>query len=198
MTDSVDPPPRAEVSNLLRPRSPNTGAQQQRPVARHAQPYAALLEREIARVIGKQEAVGLRVVTDGELGRSSRFGSFFEAIDGFSLARAHFAFKGCRGGHAFAWPTSAAERPICRGPILLPAYTRARRLASAGAQGSRSKTCYCAASTRRPKSSLLSGSGCRRNADLPALAGDNELSEDEHWAKPELVVATAERAFGAR
>jgi 5-methyltetrahydropteroyltriglutamate--homocysteine methyltransferase len=126
MTDSApfDPPPRAEViGSLLRPRSLKTAAQQTD--ARH---YAALLDHEIARVIAKQEAIGLRVVTDGELGRSSWFGFFFEAMDGFSLARAHFTFRDVEG-RAFAWPTSVAVRPIRRThPILLPAFTRARRL----------------------------------------------------------------------
>jgi hypothetical protein len=197
MTDSVDPPPRAEViGNLLRPRSPKTAAQQ-RLVARDAKPYAALLEREIARVIGKQETVGLRVVTDGELGRSSRFGFFFEAIDCFSLARARFAFKGCGAARIrVADELGRTASPPPPDPVA-GRYARPPPGASKRA-GSRSKTCYCAASTRRPRSSLLSGSGCRRNADLPAFAGGKELSEDEQWAKLELVVATAERAFGAR
>ena len=52
-----------------------------------------MLDAEIARVIARQEDIGLEVVTDGEFGRSSWFGFFFEGLDGFRLAPSHFKFK---------------------------------------------------------------------------------------------------------
>jgi 5-methyltetrahydropteroyltriglutamate--homocysteine methyltransferase len=132
MASSVafDPPLRAEVvGSLLRPRSLKQAARQMHVPGEPAGDYQALLEREIAGVIARQEAIGLRVVTDGELARSSWFGFFFEAMEGFSLARAHFTFKDAEG-RAFEWPTSVAERPIRRlRPILLREYQRASGMA---------------------------------------------------------------------
>jgi 5-methyltetrahydropteroyltriglutamate--homocysteine methyltransferase len=124
-TVACDPPLRAEViGSLLRPRSLKHAARQLR-APEPATDYHALLEREIAGVIAKQEAIGLRVVTDGELARSSWFGFFFEAMEGFSLARAHFTFRDAEG-RAFEWPTCVADRPIRRlRSILLREYERA-------------------------------------------------------------------------
>jgi 5-methyltetrahydropteroyltriglutamate--homocysteine methyltransferase len=86
-----------------------------------------LIDREVARVIARQEALGFRVVTDGEFGRSSWFGFFFEGLDGFRLAPSHFQFKDA-AGQTFAWQTCVAAGPIVRrGPLTLPAYERAHR-----------------------------------------------------------------------
>ncbi len=68
-------------------------------------------------------------MTDGELGRSSWFGFFFERMEGFRLAPAHFKFRDAEG-RAFEWPTSVAEKPIRRrGPITLQEYRRAAGMA---------------------------------------------------------------------
>lgn len=129
MTDaaSLKPPFRAEViGSLLRPRSLKDAALR---APAKASDYAGLLEREIARVIARQEAIGFKAVTDGELGRSSWFGFFFERMEGFRLAPAHFKFRDAEG-RAFEWPTSVAEKPIRRrGPITLQEYRRAAGMA---------------------------------------------------------------------
>jgi len=123
------PPLRAEViGSLLRPRSLKDAA---RAVAgdNAAIQYQRLLDREIARVIARQEAIGLKVVSDGEFARSSWFGFFFERLEGFRLARALFTFKDA-GGRDFEWSTCLAEKPIRRaGPILLDDYLRASGMA---------------------------------------------------------------------
>jgi 5-methyltetrahydropteroyltriglutamate--homocysteine methyltransferase len=86
-----------------------------------------VLAREVARVISRQEAIGFKVVTDGEFGRSSWFGFFFEGLEGFRLAPAHFQFKDA-SDQAFSWQTCVAAAPIVRRrPIALPEYERARR-----------------------------------------------------------------------
>src|SRR5262245_47942525 len=121
-------PFRAEViGSLLRPRNlkdAGSALQEKRltPAA-----YEAELDAEIARVIARQEEIGLGVVTDGEFARSSWFGFFFEGLDGFRLAPSHFRFKDA-DGRAFEWPTCAAERPIVRrAPIALAEFERASR-----------------------------------------------------------------------
>ena len=69
------PPFRAEViGSLLRPRALKDAGRALQEGRLSAAEYAGLLEREVARVIARQEDVGLRVVTDGELARSSWFG----------------------------------------------------------------------------------------------------------------------------
>ncbi len=122
------PPFRAEViGSLLRPRALKDAGRALQEGRLSVADHAALLEREIARVIARQEEIGLQVVTDGELARSSWFGFFFEGLDGFRLATSHFKFKDAEG-HAFEWPTCVAEAPIRRrAPITLPEFERARR-----------------------------------------------------------------------
>jgi 5-methyltetrahydropteroyltriglutamate--homocysteine methyltransferase len=89
----------------------------------------AILTREVALAVARQEAIGFRVVTDGEFGRSSWFGFFFEGLAGFRLAPSHFHFKDVNG-QAFEWQTCvAASQVVRRGPITLPEYDRARRYA---------------------------------------------------------------------
>jgi 5-methyltetrahydropteroyltriglutamate--homocysteine methyltransferase len=120
------PPFRAEViGSLLRPRRLKEAARalQQGSIDRAA--FDAVLETEIAGVITRQEDIGLPVVTDGELARSSWFGFFFEGLDGFRLGPSHFKFKDA-DACAFEWPTCVAEAPIRRrAPIVVGEFDRA-------------------------------------------------------------------------
>lgn len=122
-TDAAQPPFRAEViGSLLRPRALKDAA------ASGAADHAAALEREIARVVARQEELGFRVVTDGELGRTSWFGFFFEGLDGIRLAPSQFRFRDAEGG-SYEWPTCvAAQKLRRRAPITLAEYSRLRRL----------------------------------------------------------------------
>ena len=122
------PPFRAEViGSLLRPRALKDAGRALQEGRLPAAEYAGLLEREIARVVARQEDIGLRVVTDGELARSSWFGFFFEGLDGFRLEPSHFKFKDA-DGCTFEWPTCVAEARIRRrAPITLPEFERANR-----------------------------------------------------------------------
>lgn len=124
------PPFRAEVvGSLLRPRALKDIAIAVKSGTAPASEYEAVLEREIARVIAKQEEIGLRAVTDGEFARTSWFGFFFERMDGFRLAPSHFKFKDSHG-ETFEWPTSVAASKIQKiRPITLEDYERAQRLA---------------------------------------------------------------------
>src|SRR6185295_8041484 len=89
--------------------------------------FEAVLEAEVGRIIARQEDIGLEVVTDGELARSSWFGFFFEGLDGFRLAPSHFKFRDAEG-QAVEWPTCVAEARIRRhAPITLREFARAKR-----------------------------------------------------------------------
>jgi 5-methyltetrahydropteroyltriglutamate--homocysteine methyltransferase len=122
------PPFRAEViGSLLRPRVLKDAGRALQEGRLPAAEFEALLVKEIARVIARQEDIGLPVVTDGELARSSWFGFFFEGLDGFRLAPSHFKFRDAVGA-AFEWPTCVAQaRILRRAPMLLPEFERASR-----------------------------------------------------------------------
>lgn len=122
------PPFRAEViGSLLRPRRLKDAGRAVQQGKMQSAEYEAVLEQEIARVIARQEGIGLAVVTDGELARSSWFGFFFEGLDGFRLEPSHFKFKDV-DGCAFEWPTCVVEARIRRRrPIVLGEFERANR-----------------------------------------------------------------------
>lgn len=123
-----NPPFRAEViGSLLRPQMLKDASRAVQDGRLSPDEYDAQLGAEIARVIARQEDIGLEVVTDGEFARSSWFGFFFEGIDGFRLAPSHFKFKD-DDGQAFEWPTCVAEKRIRRrAPIALQEFQRASR-----------------------------------------------------------------------
>jgi 5-methyltetrahydropteroyltriglutamate--homocysteine methyltransferase len=119
---------RAEViGSLLRPRGLKDAGRALAEGRLSPEAFEAELDAETARAIARQEDIGLKVVTDGELGRSSWFGFFVEGLDGFRLAPSHFRFKDA-DGRAFEWPTCVAERRIARrAPIALKEFERASR-----------------------------------------------------------------------
>ena len=121
---------RAEViGSLLRPRTLKDAVANYARGALSRGEVDEVLAREVARVIARQEALGFRVVTDGEFGRTSWFGFFFEGMEGFRLAPSLFQFKDAMG-QAFPWQTCVAAGPIWRrAPITLPEYQRACRYA---------------------------------------------------------------------
>ncbi len=113
------PPFRAEhIGSLLRPDSLKDAAKAYgiNEISRDA--YLETLDREIARVVDLLESVGLRSITDGEFGRPSWFGYFFERLQGFALKPSLFCFHD-EHGHDYEWMTCYTsgkmlrEQPIC-------------------------------------------------------------------------------------
>jgi 5-methyltetrahydropteroyltriglutamate--homocysteine methyltransferase len=119
---------RAEVvGSLLRPRRLKAAGQAVREGHISLTEYEATLDEAVSAAIAMQERVGLKIATDGEFGRSSWFGFFFEGLTGFRLAPSHFKFKDA-DGQSFEWPTCVAEGRIeRRAPIVLAEYERASR-----------------------------------------------------------------------
>jgi 5-methyltetrahydropteroyltriglutamate--homocysteine methyltransferase len=110
----LDPPFRAEhVGSLLRPRELKDAATALARGAVDEDTYLAVLDRSIAEAVKMQEDVGLRVVTDGELGRTSWFGFFFERLEGFSIEPSRFRFKD-HEGNTYEWMTCYATDRIRR------------------------------------------------------------------------------------
>ena len=124
------PPFRAEtIGSLLRPRALKDAHRALAAGQLSRAAFEQTVDRAVADVVARQEALGFRAVSDGELTRSSWFGFFFEAMDGFRLEPSQFRFRDAEGG-SFEWPTCVAERRIVRhGGITLPEYRRVARVA---------------------------------------------------------------------
>ena len=122
------PPFRAEtIGSLLRPASLKGSFQQYREGRIAAAAYEEALTDAIRGAVRAQEDAGLQSITDGEFGRNSWFGFFFERMGGFRLEPAAFRFRDAEGG-TFEWPTCyACERIQRRSAIAVHEH---RRLAS--------------------------------------------------------------------
>jgi methionine synthase II (cobalamin-independent) len=123
---SVDGPPfRAEhVGSLLRPPELKQAFRH-----RDSEPsYETILENAVRRVVALQEDIGLQSITDGEFGRSSWFGFFFERMDGFRLEPSAFRFRDDQG-NSYQWPTCmACGRMHRRSGIATDEFSRLKRL----------------------------------------------------------------------
>ena len=95
----LNPPFRAEhVGSLLRPQALKSVAKEYQNGNVSDEEYFEILDQEIARVVGLQESAGLRSITDGEFGKTSWFGFFFERLEGFDLKESLFDFHDAEGG----------------------------------------------------------------------------------------------------
>ena len=121
------PPFRAEhVGSLLRPAALKRAFQVFQKNS-DLQAYESALTEAIRGAVRLQENAGLQSITDGEFGRNSWFGFFFERMDGFRLEPAAFKFRDDQGG-SYEWPTCfACARMRRRGAI---AVHEQRRLAA--------------------------------------------------------------------
>jgi 5-methyltetrahydropteroyltriglutamate--homocysteine methyltransferase len=120
-------PFRAEhVGSLLRPAELKQAFQAFKAGKMDAAAYDVALERAIRGAVRIQEDAGLESITDGEFGRGSWFGFFFERMDGFRLEPSAFRFKDESGG-SFEWPTCVACGRIHRKRgITTDEFTRLR------------------------------------------------------------------------
>ena len=126
---ATNPPFRAEhVGSLLRPPELKEAFSKFNKGQLDREKYEAVLTEAIARAVKMQEGVGLKSITDGEFGRGSWFGFFFERMGGFRLEPSAFKFKDA-DGRQFEWPTCyACERIKRHGGIATGEYERLRRL----------------------------------------------------------------------
>ena len=126
---SINPPFRAEhVGSLLRPPALKEAFTKRVKGQIAEDVYETILTDAISRAVKMQEEVGLHSITDGEFGRGSWFGFFFERMSGFRLEPSAFKFKDGRGQN-FEWPTCyACERIKRHSGITTDEYLRLRRL----------------------------------------------------------------------
>jgi 5-methyltetrahydropteroyltriglutamate--homocysteine methyltransferase len=128
MTEPV-PPFRAEhVGSLLRPAALKQAFSRHRDGALDAAGYERALTDAVRHAVALQEEAGLQAITDGEFGRSSWFGFFFERMDGFRLEPSAFSFRDEQGG-TYDWSTCmACARMHRHGGITTGEYQRLRAL----------------------------------------------------------------------
>ncbi len=126
---SINPPFRAEhVGSLLRPPALKDAFAKRSKGQIAEDVYEQTLTDAIAGAVKMQEEVGLKSITDGEFGRGSWFGFFFERMSGFRLEPSAFKFKDGRG-QSFEWPTCyACERIKRHSGITTDEYLRLRKL----------------------------------------------------------------------
>ena len=126
---TAKPPFRAEhVGSLLRPADVKSAFNLHQGGKMSPAAYEQVLSRAVRHAVQLQENAGLQSITDGEFGRSSWFGFFFERMDGFRLEPSAFKFKDDRGG-TYEWPTCMACAPMVRrGSITGEEYSRLKGL----------------------------------------------------------------------
>lgn len=131
MNASKQPPFKAEtVGSMLRPAALKQAFQDLSKGGIDQAAYDRILETSIRDAVKIQENAGLQSITDGEFGRGSWFGFFFERMDGFRLEPSKFRFKDEQGG-TFEWPTCVACGKIHRkGGITIDEFTRLQAMTS--------------------------------------------------------------------
>ena len=112
------------VGSLLRPAALKEAFRKLREGSIGAAEYEAALSEAIRGAVRTQEEAGLQSITDGEFGRNSWFGFFFERMAGFRLEPAAFKFRDGEGG-TYEWPTCyACERMRRHSPIAVDEHRR--------------------------------------------------------------------------
>src|ERR1017187_2328670 len=104
------PPFRADhVGSLLRPLPVKQARSKHAAGQLSAAELTAIEDAEIKKIIAKQEAIGLRSITDGELRRAYWHFDFLAGLDGVEMVEAQ--------GIKFAGVTSKAEAPHVKGKL---------------------------------------------------------------------------------
>jgi 5-methyltetrahydropteroyltriglutamate--homocysteine methyltransferase len=135
MRGSGRPPFRADhVGSLLRPHALRQAFRQQSAGEIDDAVYRAVQDRCIRDSVAIQEAVGLKVVTDGEFRRGSYWGRFVERMRGFAIRPALFKFRD-DAGHEVAFTAPYAVEKIRRAQSLaLDEFTFLRETTSVTAK----------------------------------------------------------------
>jgi 5-methyltetrahydropteroyltriglutamate--homocysteine methyltransferase len=127
----AQPPFRAEhVGSLLRPSELKSAFILHQGGKMSPAAYDQIMNRAVQHAVKLQVNAGLQSITDGEFGRGSWFGFFFERMDGFRLEPSAFKFKDEHGG-TYEWPTCmACARMHRRGSITGAEFSRLLGLTS--------------------------------------------------------------------
>jgi 5-methyltetrahydropteroyltriglutamate--homocysteine methyltransferase len=135
MTSSGRPPFRADhVGSLLRPPGLRTAFRRHAAGEIGDAEYRAAQDLAIRDAVAMQQAVGLKVVTDGEFRRGSYWGRFVERIDGFAIRPALFKFRD-DAGHEVAFTAPYATAKIRRvKPLALDEFEFLRDASTATAK----------------------------------------------------------------
>jgi 5-methyltetrahydropteroyltriglutamate--homocysteine methyltransferase len=129
------PPFRADhVGSLLRPPALREAFRQHGAGEIDDAAYCAVQDRCIREVVAMQEAVGLKVATDGEFRRGSYWGRFVQRMRGFVIKPALFKFRD-DAGHEVAFTAPYAVEKIRRAqPLALDEFSFLRDATSVTAK----------------------------------------------------------------
>jgi 5-methyltetrahydropteroyltriglutamate--homocysteine methyltransferase len=135
VTNQGRPPFRADhVGSLLRPPALRAAFRRHAAGEIDDADYRAAQDRAIRDAVVMQQAVGLKVVTDGEFRRGSYWSRFVERIAGFTIRPALFKFRD-DGGHEVAFTAPYAVAKIRRvKPLALDEFEFLRDAAAATAK----------------------------------------------------------------
>lgn len=111
---TASPPFRAEhVGSLLRPQTLRDAWKRLDDGTMDAAAYAALVDDAIRDAVKLQEDAGLQPITDGEFRRKSYWSHFVDAVDGFGVGPAVFAFHDDHG-HEQEFLAPDVKGPVVR------------------------------------------------------------------------------------
>jgi len=129
------PPFRADhVGSLLRPAALREAFRQHGACELTAAAFGVVQDRCIRDAVAMQEAVGLKVVTDGEFRRGSYWGRFVERMQGFAIKPALFKFRN-DAGHEVAFTAPYAAEKIRRAePFALDEFVFLQKVAQVTAK----------------------------------------------------------------
>jgi 5-methyltetrahydropteroyltriglutamate--homocysteine methyltransferase len=115
MTTRTVPPFRADhVGSLLRPAAIKEARARRERGEIGAAEFKAVEDREIEKIIRKQEAIGLKLATDGEFRRAWWHFDFYGMLDGVAL-------RDVASGIQFQGVRTKAQAPHITGPLGFPA-----------------------------------------------------------------------------
>ena len=124
-----EPPFRADhVGSLLRPAELRQGFKDHMSGRIDDAQFIEIQDRCIRDVVKLQEAVGLRVVTDGEFRRGSYWSRFVDRIDGFVIKPAAFKFRNDHGHEVQFTGTYAARKLRRVKPLALDEFLFLREI----------------------------------------------------------------------
>ena len=131
-TGRIVPPFRADhIGSLLRPSALRQAHRDRHSSKITAESFDHILDDCIRGIVGLQESLGLKVVTDGEFRRVSYWGRFVERIDGFEIRPASFKFRD-DSGHETDFTAPYAARKVRRlQPLALDEFKFLKKHAKA-------------------------------------------------------------------
>ncbi len=129
---AAPPPFRADhIGSLIRPKELTQAFREHHAGKLSDARFKSAQDRAIRDIVGLQEKLGLKMVTDGEFRRGSYWGHWIPAVEGLGVAEARFKFHDEKGNEqSFICPTATGKlRQV--GPISTEEFRYLKKVAKA-------------------------------------------------------------------